>query len=66
MKGLTCFSRCEEMQELGSWNLLLKISNERKPRWASFPRAQSASLLVSTLSSAQGVVAGQQRQWLMI
>lgn len=31
----------------------------------SFPRAQSASLLVSTLSSTQGGAAGWQLQWLM-
>lgn len=44
--------RCKN---LGSCNFLLKISNYLKVCAASFPRAQSTSLLTSALDSPQGV-----------
>ena len=53
------FSTFLDMRRCKNWahkNLLLKISNYLKTCSASFPRAQSASLLISTLSSFQGVL----------
>ena len=51
-----CFSRYEKMQEFGSIKILNLKSNYLKACSVSYPRAQSASLLVSTPSSAQGVL----------
>ena len=43
----------------------IRISDYLKACFFSFPRAQSASLLVSTLSSTRGGAAGLLLQWLM-
>ena len=48
-EGFWCFSRYEEIQELGSWNQLLKISNHLKTCPASF--SQSTECLISALTS---------------
>ena len=53
-EGIECFSRYEEMQGLGSWNQLLKISNYLTTCSTRFPGAQSASL--SMLNSLQRVL----------
>ena len=48
-EGFWCFSRYEEIQELGSWNQILKISNHLKTCPASF--SQSTECLISALTS---------------
>ena len=50
------FSAFLDMRELGSQSQLLKISNSLKTYSASFSRAESASFLLSTLNSLQGVL----------
>lgn len=48
-RRILVFSRYKEIQELGLYNSLLKISNCLETCSVSFPRALSASLLISTL-----------------
>ena len=61
-KGFQCFSRYVEIQELGSYNQLLKISNFLKTSSASFSQSTECIILDLHSESLSGCIESQQLQ----